>query len=220
MKAEPWPEELDLTWTHIKVPCGIRGDRSRPNLHPGLPWWLASPADTAETACRKPLQRGPEVGRCVGRIPRAAAEAPFFRDPLPGAEGGKRERRALSPASGSPGRLLEPSASEARPLDQRSQGRTMPRVKPGPPDSCPGLAPPCSPARLRAGTAAIQGALLTEGPFLPRGLCPLDLRQAQPPRPGVGVGDFAFLLPCSGRKNRGRAHRSDTPGVPGASLGS
>ena len=30
----------------------------------------------------------------------------------------------------------------------------------------------------------------------------------------------AFLLPCSGRKNRGRAHRSDTPGVPGASLGS
>ena len=50
------------------------GDRSRPNLHPGLPWWPASPADTAETACGvKPLRGVPAAGRCVGRSSRGCS---------------------------------------------------------------------------------------------------------------------------------------------------
>lgn len=50
----------------------------------------------------------------------------------------------LSPALGPVGRLLEPSASEAGLLDQRSQGRTIPRAKPG----IPGFPP-------RPGTALL-----------------------------------------------------------------
>ena len=82
------------------------------------------------------------------------------------------------------------------------RARPSPGPSQEPPDSKP--APPCSPARLGAGTAGIQGAALTEGPFRPRCLCPLDLQQAQPPWLS-GWRDFAFLLPCSRRKNRGRA---------------
>lgn len=123
----------------------------------------------------------------------------------------------LSPASGPTGRLLVPSASEPGPLDQRSQGRTISRAKPGIPRFQASTT--LLTCQAWAGTAGIQGAALTEGPFRPRRLCPLDLQQAQPPWLSRWR-DFAFLLPCSRRKNRGRAHGSHTSGVPEASLGS
>ena len=146
----------------------------------------------------------------------AAAEASFFRDPLPGAEGGRRERRVLSPTSGPTGRLLEPSASEAGPLDQRSQGKTIPRAKPGTPRfqastallTCQAWGRDCG----HPGRCSDRGAL-------PSYVC-VHWTCNRPSLHGSAGGGIlpSFFLVLEGRTGAG--HRSHTSGVPEASLGS